>query len=247
MEWKDKGVRIKQLEEEKMKIEEICKVIRRDVEEDNKKRDEEEKEKEHRLKESGEERIEHENKLQEELNKRHTNIRILQRWLQCAEEETRCSGQQLKEQTIIREQLVKDVDNLHRQFSELKQEYDEQNGAGRRLAQENLQKSAELTACVEEIIWPKREMRQLKEKMRLDSEEKERFVKETQKEHHRVMAELKEKMRLDSEEKERFVKETQKEHHRVMAELKEKMRLESEEEIKKKPASWAGAGGATKI
>ena len=75
---------------------------------------------------------------------------ILQRRLQCTEEETRCSGKQLKEQTI-REQLVKEVDNLKRQFSELKQEYDQQNMAGGRLTQESRQKSAELKAHAEEI------------------------------------------------------------------------------------------------
>uniref|UniRef100_UPI00358FC7D0 golgin subfamily A member 6-like protein 25 n=1 Tax=Myxine glutinosa TaxID=7769 RepID=UPI00358FC7D0 len=224
MEWKDKEVKIKQLEEEKMKIEEICEVIRRNVEKENKKRDEEEKEREHRLKENIEERIKQKNKLQEELNKRHTKICILQSRLQCAEEETRCSGQQLKEQTIMSEQLVKDADNLQRQFSELKQEYDEQNVAGRRLPQENLRKSAELTACVEEIGWLKQEMRQLKEKVRLEKEGRTRIEKETQRGHNREIGQLKEKMRLESDKKEKLVKEIQKDHYQAMDKLKEKMR-----------------------
>ena len=57
IEEKNKEVRIKQPEEEKMKIKKICKMIRRDVEEENKKRDEEEKEMGHLLKKSAVERI----------------------------------------------------------------------------------------------------------------------------------------------------------------------------------------------
>uniref|UniRef100_UPI00358F9742 protein FAM133-like n=1 Tax=Myxine glutinosa TaxID=7769 RepID=UPI00358F9742 len=43
-------------------------------------------------------------------------------------------------------------------------------------------------------------------------------------------------MRLESEEKERLVKEAQKDHFRALDKLKEKMRLESEEAIKKQRA-----------
>ena len=46
---------------------------------------------------------------------------------------------------------MKEVDNLKRQFSERKQEYDQQNMAGGRLTQESRQKSAELKAHAEEI------------------------------------------------------------------------------------------------
>ena len=70
MEWKDGEVRIKQHEKEKMNSEEI----RTDVKKENKKRDEEEKEREHCLKKSLEEIIKHENKLQEELYKQQANI-----------------------------------------------------------------------------------------------------------------------------------------------------------------------------
>ena len=52
---------------------------------------------------------------------------------------------------------MKEVDNLKRQFSELKQEYDQQNMAGGKLPQENRQKSAELKAGVEEISCLKQE------------------------------------------------------------------------------------------
>ena len=65
---------------------------------------------------------------------------ILQRLLQCAEEETRFSEHQLKEQTTTRAQLLKDVENLQCWFNKPKQEYDQRNMVGGKLTQENQQK-----------------------------------------------------------------------------------------------------------
>ena len=131
---------------------------------------------------------------------------------------------------------MKEVDNLKRQFSERKQEYDQQNMAGGRLTQESRQKSAELKAHAEEISWLKQEMSYVSKLREIAKHEQQQMQKKERKMEG-----------MEKNTKEERAEQKQRNHDLRQEMETQLFKRERPEKGMKKTVSWAGAGEANEM